>query len=73
MTEKTGGAPGNRQPQPAKVGQHIGIENYDDLIALLEQTFERLYGRKSDPQDMIQYMEANILHLRRLEDKNDPS
>ena len=47
--------------------QKIGVHDYASLVELLENTFKRLYGRTSDPQDMIQYMEANIMDFRKRE------
>ena len=42
----------------------IGVHDYPSLLGLLTTTFERLYDRTSDPQDMIQLMEMDILKLR---------
>lgn len=50
----------------------IGVYDYDSLVALLSETFQRLYGRTADPQDMIQLMEADIQNFRRHEEETLP-
>ena len=45
--------------------QQIGVTDENSLETLLRNTFYRLNGLISDPQDMIQLMEAEILRLRR--------
>lgn len=68
----------SKKDLPAYLAQHppvprqrIGVHDYASLLDLVTHTFQRLYPkhRPTDPQDMIQYFEAEILAFRR---KDDP-